>query len=101
MSSPLVHAFFLGRAIAEVLSENAEKAVTEALSELGKFDAEQRENLRNFVQQVIDRANQAEAPTGTSSTATTPDLQTTIDDLRAEIAEVRAELQRYRNQASN
>ncbi|MGI0490581.1 DUF6825 family protein [Alkalinema pantanalense CENA528] len=104
MSSPLVHAFFVGRAIAEILSEQAEKAVTNALSELGKFDAEQRETLRNFVQQVTERVEvNANAQGSAAPTPTSPrggDLQAIIDDLRAEIAEVRTELQRYRNGAS-
>jgi hypothetical protein len=45
MSNPVLHAFFLGRAFAEVLTEKIEDNVTNALSELSKFDAEQRENL--------------------------------------------------------
>jgi hypothetical protein len=103
--NPLVKAFFLGRAVAELVSENVEKAATDLLSELGKFDAEQRVNLRNFVEQVNFRADEAMAqsiqvnPTA-SATATTgeaADLQATIDDLRAEIAEARTELHRYRS----
>jgi SpoVK/Ycf46/Vps4 family AAA+-type ATPase len=108
MSSPLLRAFFIGRAAAEVISEAAEKAFTEVLSELGKFDAEQRVNVRNFVDQVNQRAETAIAqtnmsssqPTGNASSGyagTGGDLQATIDDLRAEIAEVRTELQRYRS----
>ena len=105
MSSPLVHAFFVGRAIAEILSEKTEKAVANALSELGKFDAEQRENLRNFVQQVTERVEvsvqaQGDGASPTSNSGQSGALQAIIDDLRAEIAEVRTELQRYRNGAS-
>ena len=59
MTNPVIHAFFLGRAIAEVVSEQLEDAFTNALSELGKFDAEQRENLRQFVEEVQMRADQA------------------------------------------
>ena len=40
MTNPVIHAFFLGRAIAEVIGEQLEDAFTNALSELGKFDAE-------------------------------------------------------------
>ncbi len=105
--NPLVKAFFLGRAVAEVVSENVEKAATDLLSELGKFDAEQRVNLRNFVEQVNFRADEAMAQTTQtpSSTMGAPsaeaaDLQATIDDLRAEIAEARTELQRYRSSLS-
>ena len=43
MSNPLVQAFFVGRAIAEVINERVEVALTDALSELGKFDAEAKE----------------------------------------------------------
>jgi uncharacterized protein YceH (UPF0502 family) len=104
MSNPLVHAFFMGRAIAEAVSEQVESNVTNALSELGKFDAEQRERLRLFTEEVMARAQRAEemsmqGRTASSSTGTTgsSDLQATIDDLRAETAQLRAELQRYRS----
>ena len=48
MSNPVIDAFFLGRAFAEVLSEKLEDAYTHTVSELGKFDAEQREHLRQL-----------------------------------------------------
>lgn len=104
MSDRLVHAFFLGRAVAEALNEQLEQSLTNALSELGKFDAEQRERWRQFTQEVSERANRAEetAMLGRTTTAIVPlgsqseDLQATIDELRAEIAQLRAELQRYR-----
>lgn len=108
MSTPLVHAFFVGRAIAEVVYERLEVGVTDALSELGKFDAEQRENLRQFVDEVIERAQREETIATQAQTTTTivpldlevgGDLQATIDDLRAEIAELRSELQRYRTRS--
>jgi len=104
MTNPLINAFFVGRAVAEIVNEQLENALTDALSELGKFDAEQRERLRHFTQEVIERANrEAEAYSGSSGTTTTSpsspssDVQATIDDLRAEIALLRAELQRYRS----
>jgi hypothetical protein len=109
MSNPLVHAFFLGRAIAESIGEQVEATVTQTLSELGKFDAEQRERLRLFTDEVRVRAQRAEemamqGRTSTSgsgaagsSSSGTGDLQATIDDLRAETAQLRAELQRYRS----
>ncbi len=117
----------MGRAAAEVLTEVAERALTEVLSELGKFDAEQRVNVRNFVEQVNQRAeaamgqvqsaagvdptvgngsaaggqsgyaNPGYANPGYANPAGGSDLQATIDDLRAEIAAVRTELQRYRS----
>ncbi|MBD1846196.1 hypothetical protein H6F89_22810 [Cyanobacteria bacterium FACHB-63] len=108
MSTPLVHAFFVGRAIAEVAYERLEAGLTDALSELGKFDAEQRENLRQLVDEVMARAER-EATIATQAQTTTAivpldlqtgDLQATIDDLRAEIAELRSELQRYRTRST-
>lgn len=105
MSNPLTHAFFVGRAVAEILSEKLEVALTDALSELGKFDAQAREELRQFTQQVIERANrEAEAANvgRTSGATVTPDsqqvdTQAMIDELRAEIAFLRAEIQRHRS----
>ncbi len=104
MSSSLLHAFFVGRAIAETITEQVEARLTDAISTLGKFDAEQRERLRQLTDEVLERAKREEdlalqgrsrsgttGPTGVSS-----DLQTTIDDLRAEVAQVRSALQQYR-----
>ncbi|MGF1459492.1 MAG: DUF6825 family protein [Leptolyngbyaceae cyanobacterium] len=107
MSSPVVHAFFMGRALASAISEKVEQSMTEALSDLGRFDAEQRENLRQFTEDVMARVQQQEstvgqeAATGGFSAGATgisnpQDLQATIDNLRAEIAQVRSTLQQYR-----
>ncbi|KOP28098.1 hypothetical protein AMR41_01425 [Hapalosiphon sp. MRB220] len=109
MSNPLVQAFFVGRAVAEVMTERLESAFTDALSEVGKLDAELRENLRQFTDEVIERANRAadaagtyESSTGFSNTGTNSvDLQAMIDELRAEIAFLRTELQRYRSSRSS
>lgn len=105
MTNPVVHAFFIGRAAAEALNEQLENALTNALSELGKFDAEQRERLRQYAEQVIVRADSTSETVmlGRTTTSIVPqgsqpvDLQATIDELRAEIARLRAELQRYRS----
>lgn len=107
MSKPPVHAFFIGRALAEALYEQLESAATNALSEFGKFDAEQRERLRQFTDRVVERAHREadsamQGRTGTGTTTTIEDiqpadLQLTIDELRAEVALVRSELQRYRS----
>jgi len=104
MSNPLVQAFFVGRAVAEVVNERLEVALTDALSELGKFDAEAREQLRQFTEEVLERANRAAetANTGQGSTSTRQpgsepvDVQAEIDELRAEIALLRTELQHHR-----
>jgi uncharacterized protein YicC (UPF0701 family) len=106
MTNPLVNAFFLGRATAEVLAEELEHGLTDVMSNVGKFDAEQRERLRQFTQQVVTRA-EAEASSATqthssgshastASTANHSDVQEIIDELRAEIAQLRAALQDYR-----
>ncbi|WP_138500322.1 DUF6825 family protein [Nostoc sp. PA-18-2419] len=104
MSNPLVQAFFVGRAVAEVVNERLEVVLTDALSELGKFDAEARDQLRQFTEEVLERANRAaeatnasEASTSTRQPGSQPiDLQAEIDELRAEIALLRTELQHYR-----
>ena len=110
MSNPVTNAFFFGRALAEVLSEKVEESFTNAMSELGKFDAEQREYLRQFIEEVQLRAEQAASnyPTASSNSTNIPvtdrnfnsnsgDLQAMLDQLRAEIASLRAELQKYRS----
>jgi flagellar biosynthesis chaperone FliJ len=101
-NNPLLYAFFVGRAFAEAIGEQLENSVTNALSDLGKFDAEQRERLRQFTEQVMERARR-EAEQSAQDRPATPvyaaqsqDLQATIDELRAEVAQLRAELQRYR-----
>ncbi|MBD2680754.1 MULTISPECIES: DUF6825 family protein [Nostoc] len=104
MTNPLVQAFFVGRAVAEVVNERLEVALTDALSEVGKFDAEAREQLRQFTEEVLERANRAAeaANTGQGSTSTRQpgsepvDVQAEIDELRAEIALLRTELQHHR-----
>lgn len=114
MSHPVIHAFFVGKAIADITYEKAEDAFSNALSELGKFDAEQRENLRQFTTEVISRAEREMArqtgagPTTTTTTTTTTtspntppqprDTQEVIDDLRHQIAQTRAEITTYRAQ---
>jgi hypothetical protein len=110
MSNPVIEAFFLGRALAEVLGEKIEDSLTNAMSELGKFDAEQRENLRQFIEEVQLRADRVAADNNNTSSPSNPDsevidfdlnntrdLQAMLDRLRAEIASVRAELKQYRD----
>ncbi|ABG52520.1 conserved hypothetical protein [Trichodesmium erythraeum IMS101] len=105
MSKPPIHAFFLGRAIAEGIYEQLENGITNTLSGLGKFDAEQRENLRNFIDQVSEKADrEAQVGNNTSNNShpsdfdfQSKDLQAIIDDLRYEVAQVREELKKYRN----
>ncbi|HLP89508.1 MAG TPA: hypothetical protein VK184_13065 [Nostocaceae cyanobacterium] len=104
MNNPLVQAFFVGRAVAEVIGERLEVALTDALSELGKFDAEMREQLNQFTKEVLERAERASETGGTGAptdhSAGAVDLQAEIDELRAEIALLRTELQKYRSNNS-
>ena len=125
-NNPVTNAFFFGRALAEVMGEKLEESFTNAMSELGKFDAEQRENLRQFMEEVQLRAERASGTTTVYSTPSTPappstpstsnnnvavprgvnidtsstnsdELQRMLDQLRAEIATLRAEIKKYRN----
>lgn len=101
MQNSVLQAFFLGRALAEVLGERLEESLTCALSELGKFDAEQRESLRKFVEEVQSRAAQeVDQGGGTIMTLEGPmtadALQEVMDKLRAEIASLKVELKNYR-----
>jgi uncharacterized small protein (DUF1192 family) len=103
MSKPVLDAFFLGRAFAEAIQGKLEEGLTNALSELGKFDAEQRERLRQFTEEVrvkaereIQKNSQASSNSGTTGNSSA-DIQEIIDELRAEIARLRSELQTYRN----
>ena len=123
-NNPVTNAFFFGRALAEVMGEKLEESFTSAMSDLGKFDAEQRENLRQFMEEVQLRAENASGttvypnpttrttPTSTTTNNNVPfprainidtsstnsdDLQRMLDQLRAEIATLRAELKKYRN----
>lgn len=116
-NNPVTNAFFFGRALAEVMSEKLEESFTNTMSDLGKFDAEQRENLRKFMEEVQLRAERASGTTVYPSTnyngsqrtssyqginidtssSNSEDLQTMLDQLRAEIATLRTELKKYRN----
>jgi polyhydroxyalkanoate synthesis regulator phasin len=103
MTNPVLNSFFIGRALAESLNDKLGETLSYTLGELGKLNAEQGEKLRQFTQEVLDRAaretNQANGNNNASSIdGMGVDLQETIDELRAEIARLRAEIQRYRNQ---
>lgn len=112
MSNPALHAFYVGRAFAEVLGERLEDTVTNSLSELGQLEAKQREAMREFVEEVMARAEQNEGQPSTTTTTQTPpssspakstrrspeDVQAMIDELRASIASLRTELNAYKSQ---
>jgi len=99
MSKSPLDAFFIGRATAEAVIDRIEETVTDALSALGKFDAEQREHIRTLVETIIEKAEQQKGTVTTDDSDIEPDeLQETIDNLRAEIAHLKSELQQYRDQ---
>jgi polyhydroxyalkanoate synthesis regulator phasin len=103
MTNPVLNSFFVGRALAQTLNDKLGETLTYTLSELGKANAEQGEKLRQFAQEVLDRAaRETDRAGGNTTKVSTPgaalDIQETVDELRAEIARLRAEIQRYRNQ---
>lgn len=103
MQNQVLEAFFLGRAFAEVLGEKIEDGVTNALSELGKINAEQQEHLRQFMAEVQARAatdvtNDSAAIATVDGPVSADELQETLDKLRAEMASLKAELKVYRDQ---
>ncbi len=98
MSKSQLDAFFIGRATAEAVINRIEETVTDALSALGKFDAEQREQVRKFVDTVLEKAEkQKDVVVPNDGSIDSDELQETIDNLRAEIAQLRIELQQYRD----
>jgi peptidoglycan hydrolase CwlO-like protein len=98
MSKSPLDAFFIGRATAEAVIDRLENTLSDALSALGKFDAEQREQLRIFVETVMEKADKQKSTVKTDDGEIEPEeLQETIDNLRAEIAQLKSELQEYRD----
>jgi len=98
MSKSPLDAFFIGRATAEAVIDRVNETVTDALSALGKFDAEQKEQIRIFVETVLEKAEQEKGSVTTDDGDIEPDeLQETIDNLRAEIAQLKSELLQYRD----
>lgn len=101
MTNPVLNSFFVGRALAQSINDKLGETLTHTLSELGKFDAEQGEKLRQFTQEVLERAARETGKAGGHTTTVDDrgnsiDIQETIDELRAEIARLRSEIQKYR-----
>ncbi|PRW59941.1 thylakoid lumen sll1769 [Chlorella sorokiniana] len=108
----MLQAFFVGRALAEVLNERLGAALGDALADFGKWDAETRQTIREFQEEVMSRARRemlssagASDASGSSSSGaadlgstTPPDLPALVDDLRAEVAATRAVVQQLRLQ---
>lgn len=103
MTNPVVRAFFIGRATADLLRERVEYALTDFASMVGKGLAEFQESWQAFPEDVMARADQEQSQvsedTGDFSFGN-HDLQATLDDLRAEVAHLRSELQKYRSQST-
>lgn len=106
MTNPLLEAYFIGKAFAEVLTEKVEDSLTNILSDIGKFDAETRERLKQFAQEVKNRAQRDKQQSSNPNTTitveanTSIDLQELLDELRAEIARLKAELNNYRQKTN-
>ncbi|MGB2925767.1 MAG: DUF6825 family protein [Limnothrix sp.] len=108
MSNPVIKALSYGRAFAEVIKEKVEDELTDVLSAIGKFDAENNQWFKDFTQEVQVRAEREAATTPNTGKPVTisiddesTDLQEMIDNLRAEIAGLKAELKQYRDQRNN
>lgn len=105
----MIKALSYGRAFAEVVKEKVEDELTDVLSAIGKFDAENNQWFKDFTKEVQMRAEkEASKTTGNGKPVTISiddeepgDLQETIDNLRAEIASLKAALKQYRDQTNN
>ncbi|KAH9297760.1 hypothetical protein KI387_029442, partial [Taxus chinensis] len=58
-SKAVLDAFFIGKAFAEALNERVGAAVGEFLSEVGRLQAEQQKQARDFQEEVLERAKMA------------------------------------------
>ncbi|CAN8232363.1 unnamed protein product [Cochlearia groenlandica] len=55
----VLDAFFLGKALAEVINERIESTVGEVLSNIGRFQAEQQKQVQVIQEEVLERAKRA------------------------------------------
>ncbi|XP_022154385.1 uncharacterized protein At4g13200, chloroplastic [Momordica charantia] len=58
-SRTVLDAFFLGKALAEALTERIESTVGEVLSGIGRLQAERQKQIVDFQEEVIERAKRA------------------------------------------
>ncbi|KAM3368872.1 hypothetical protein ACQJBY_017032 [Aegilops geniculata] len=58
-SKAVLDAFFLGKALAEALTERAESVVGEVFSVVGQWQAEQQKQVQEFQEEVVQRAQKA------------------------------------------
>lgn len=57
-SREVLDAFFIGKALAETLLERAGGLFADTLGEIAKFDAERREEIREFQDDVMGKARE-------------------------------------------
>ncbi|KAK9811307.1 hypothetical protein WJX72_001493 [[Myrmecia] bisecta] len=124
-SKSVLEAFYLGRAFAEAVSDRLGAALGDLVSEISKHDAERRQALREFMEEVQARAQADMVKSSGDSTSSSsyaslpakgyppsksssanggrqavmappPDLQESVDELRAEVASTRAAVQQFR-----
>ncbi|CAH8378420.1 unnamed protein product [Eruca vesicaria subsp. sativa] len=55
----VLDAFFLGKALAEVINERIESTVGEVLGNIGRFQAEQQKQVQEIQEEVLERAKRA------------------------------------------
>ncbi|KAL7084411.1 hypothetical protein ACP275_14G221900 [Erythranthe tilingii] len=58
-SKTVLDAFFLGKALGEVLNERIESTVGEFLSVIGRLQAEQQKHVSEFQEEVLEKARRA------------------------------------------
>ncbi|CAK9309780.1 unnamed protein product [Citrullus colocynthis] len=58
-SRTVLDAFFLGKALAEAVTERIESTIGEVLSGIGRLQAEQQKQILDFQEEVIERAKKA------------------------------------------
>ncbi|EFN50711.1 hypothetical protein CHLNCDRAFT_142594 [Chlorella variabilis] len=116
-SKNILEGFFIGRALAETVNERLGAALGDALAEFGKWDAETRQAIREFQEEVMERAQRemlaaagasdasssaagggsgGGSSVGLGGAAAAPDLPALVDELRAEVAATRAVVQQLK-----
>ncbi|CAI0560971.1 unnamed protein product [Linum tenue] len=83
-SKSVLDAFFLGKALAEVLNERVESAVGEIMSTIGKLQSEQQKQIQGFQEDVIGRAKKAKQ----EAAQTTSVVEASTDDGELQTLEV-------------
>ncbi|CAK9162383.1 unnamed protein product [Ilex paraguariensis] len=96
-SRGVLDAFFLGKALAEVLNERIESSVGEILSAVGRLQGEQQKQIQDFQEEVLEKAKrakeeaareavEAQRPVLKSSTANVSTVANVVSSTTAESA---------------